>query len=264
MKIFIISLTNATQRRAHISAQLERLGLEYEFFDACRGDNGYQPYFDDYDPDIYMLHSRRTALPGEIGCYASHKSLWQKSIDLQQPVVIIEDDAHLNDELPDALNTAAKIIDQCGFIRLEANKQTRHFYKPSRYQPVGYLENFEISYLSRIALCATAYIVAPAAAIKLVAASSILIAPNDKFMQQNWHHGQALYLMSPATVRAQDNELDSQIKVDTNSAKHALGFALFLKIAAYKSANWFRRVYFNATTGQQSRTRVREKIASLS
>jgi len=264
MKIFIISLTNATQRRARISAQLERLGLAYEFFDACRGDDGYQPYFEGYDPDIFMLYSRRTALPGEIGCYASHKSLWQKCIETQEPIVIIEDDAHLDDRLPDALKTAAKIIQQCGFIRLEPNKQSRQFYKPSRYQSVGYLDNFEISYLSRIALCTTSYIVSPAAAGKLVFASNVLLAPVDKFNQRNWHHGQALYLLSPEMVRAQDDELESQIKLDAKTAKHAVGLALFLKIAVYKSANWFRRVYFNATIGKQSKTRVREKIASLS
>ncbi|CCF80089.1 putative lipopolysaccharide biosynthesis protein [Helicobacter bizzozeronii CCUG 35545] len=32
---------------------------------------------------------------GELGCYASHYSLWQKCIQLHEPIAILEDDVHL-------------------------------------------------------------------------------------------------------------------------------------------------------------------------
>ena len=95
MQIIVISLKDATERRQHISAQLESLGLSHEFFDACRGDDGYEPFFSNYDPDIYMLHSRRAALPGEIGCFASHLSLWKRCVEIDEPIVILEDDGSL-------------------------------------------------------------------------------------------------------------------------------------------------------------------------
>jgi glycosyl transferase family 25 len=264
MKTFVINLKEATERREHMARQLDDLGLNYEFFDACRSAEGYQPYFTGYDPDVYMLISRRTALPGEIGCYASHLSLWQRCIEIDEPIVILEDDSFLEPSLPNAVTTAEKIIDTCGFIRLEANKQSRQFFKPSRYQRIGSLDNYQISYLSRIAVCATGYVISPAAAKNLVENSTTLLGPVDKYIQRTWHHKQPLYLLSPAPVIAQTGEIDSHIKHDGTSKKHALGIMLFLKIALFKTTNYFRRVYFNATVGKQSRTEVQQLLRALS
>lgn len=42
MKIFIVSLDNATQRRNRVKEVMNDLGIEFEFFDAINGFNGLQ------------------------------------------------------------------------------------------------------------------------------------------------------------------------------------------------------------------------------
>ena len=263
MKIIVISLKDATERRQHIGAQLDSLGLSHEFFDACRGDDGHEPFFASYAPSIYMLHSRRAALPGEIGCFASHLSLWKRCVEINEPIVILEDDSSLNPSMPNAVNTAEKIIDTCGYIRLEANKQSRQLFKFSRYQEIGSLDNYQISYLSRIALCSTGYAISPAAARNLAESCTALLCPSDKYIQCVWHHKQPLYLLSPSPVLQQTGEFDSHIKTDEKTKQHALGIILFLKIALFKTTNYFRRSYFNATVGKQSRTEVKQLLRAL-
>jgi len=258
MDIYVISLKDAHERRAAITQQLDKLGLSFEFFDACTGVDGYEPFFDAYDPATYMIHSRRAALPGEIGCYASHLSLWQRCVETGRPLAVIEDDAVLTDDFPAALKTAEKIIATCGFIRLEENKQSRF---PKRYQSVGTLDKFTISFIARVALCTTGYTVSPTAAGRLADNSTTLLAPVDRYLQRPWSHGQPLYLLSPAAVLKQEGVFESAVKAgDTGKT---LSTSLLLRIAAIKGMYFFKRVWFNATTGRKSRARVRQALATL-
>jgi GR25 family glycosyltransferase involved in LPS biosynthesis len=50
MKAFVISLESDKSRRSHIRGQLEKLGMEYEFFNAVRGSERIQDRRW-YDPD---------------------------------------------------------------------------------------------------------------------------------------------------------------------------------------------------------------------
>jgi glycosyl transferase family 25 len=261
MEIYVISLAGAHERRAAITKQLEKLGLAFEFFDACTGADGYQPFFDGYTAATYRIHSRRDALPGEIGCYASHLSLWQRCAQAGRPMVIIEDDAILTDQLPVALEATEKIITTCGFIRLEPNKQSSR--RPRRYMPVGKVDEFEVNYIARVALCGTGYAVSPAAAEQLAKHSKVLLAPVDRYLQRAWSHRQPLYLLSPPVVLRQQGVFTSSIKTGEGAAGKLLTPGLLLRIATIKGAYFFKRVWFNATIGRKSHAQVRKRLARL-
>ena len=261
MDIYVISLIDAHERRAAITKQLDKLGLAFEFFDACTGADGYQPFFDGYNAATYQIHSRRDALPGEIGCYASHLSLWQRCAQTGKPIVIIEDDAILTEQLPAALQATEKIITTCGFIRLEANKQSSR--RPRRYMPIGKVDEFEVSYIARVALCMTGYVVSPAAAEQLAKHSKVLLAPVDRYLQRPWSHRQPLYLLSPPVVLRQQGVFASSIKTGEGAAGKLLSPGLLLRIAAINGAYFCKRVWFNATNGRQSRANLRRALTSL-
>ena len=41
--------------------------------------------------------------PGELGCFASHYLLWEKCLELNEPIVVIEDDAQLEECFDDSM-----------------------------------------------------------------------------------------------------------------------------------------------------------------
>ena len=99
MKIFIVSLKDATQRRQNITKRMKDLGLSFEFFDAVDGRNGlsecYEPMID------YNAIKRRLGgmSGGEIACALSHALLYKKIVDENiNSTIILEDDVILSDD----------------------------------------------------------------------------------------------------------------------------------------------------------------------
>ncbi|WP_419640160.1 glycosyltransferase family 25 protein, partial [Vibrio anguillarum] len=56
---------------------------------------------------------------GELGCYASHYLLWKACVELNESILVIEDDAALNDSLASFLSMIEEKVQVYGFLRLE-------------------------------------------------------------------------------------------------------------------------------------------------
>lgn len=95
--IFVISLADASERRAAISAQLDALGLRGEIVDAVDGRAGlparYQAMVD--RPGTFATFGRRMT-DGEYACALSHLGLYRRIRDEGLPgAIVLEDDAIL-------------------------------------------------------------------------------------------------------------------------------------------------------------------------
>ncbi|KUJ00592.1 glycosyltransferase family 25 protein [Vibrio sp. MEBiC08052] len=93
MKLYVINLARAVERRERVKQCLSQLNVDFEFFDAIDGFNGLPPELASMPNDAYRIRYRgRVLTPGEKGVYASHYLLWKKCIALDEPIVILEDD----------------------------------------------------------------------------------------------------------------------------------------------------------------------------
>ena len=114
MKIYIINLPTAIERRQFQITQLSGFGLDYEILKATSihdiSDETYAKHYKDWQRPL-----RNT----EVACYFSHRSAWQKIIDTNTPALILEDDALLSKCVPELLEsfTNKKSVD---LINLEA------------------------------------------------------------------------------------------------------------------------------------------------
>lgn len=99
MKAFVISLESDKSRRSHIRGQLEKLGMEYEFFNAVRGSERIQDRRW-YDPDEALKCEDRYLRSGEVGCALSHAAVYSEIVRRDLPwALVLEDDAVLHDDL---------------------------------------------------------------------------------------------------------------------------------------------------------------------
>ena len=98
MKTFVISLQRRLDRKK-LFAQTNN--IRYEVFDAIDGFEidhtellslGFDTNKDWIDP-INETHITN----GEVGCYLSHYNMWIKCIEINEPIIILEDDAILSD-----------------------------------------------------------------------------------------------------------------------------------------------------------------------
>ncbi len=193
MRVVVISLPASNERRTAISSQFADAELDCEFLDGIDGNTAGSALFESIDTDAYLLNTGRGPSNGEIGCFASHKAAWQRCVDINEPIVVLEDDATLLDNFPQALKTAGLLINDFGFIRLQ---HLRNYAKA----PVKEAGGFTLYYCEKYAHGAVGYAISPAAANHLLRNSYSLTAPVDKFLQNFWQHELPLYCLLPESV----------------------------------------------------------------
>ncbi|MEH0690609.1 glycosyltransferase family 25 protein [Vibrio cholerae] len=195
MKIIVISLARATERRASITQQLDALGLEYELFDAIDAAN---PNFKHCDMRRDAITKRRlgyTLLDAEIACYASHYEVWQRCYNDNQPYLVIEDNALINTELVDMLTILHDLTKRYHYLKLFA-------YFPRKGKVIERLsEKYTLQQSSKRYSGAQGYALSPYAAKQLVSASRQgFLEAVDDYMEKRYRHGIACTVVQPNLI----------------------------------------------------------------
>jgi len=108
MKSFIICLSkvpSSYETAVKVKAKLDEFGMENELFEGSYGNKVKEEYNKigrRYHPWSFKNSSPDNPLPdefrdsqqgaGEMGCFDSHYRLWQKCVELNEPIMVFEDD----------------------------------------------------------------------------------------------------------------------------------------------------------------------------
>lgn len=157
MKVFIVNLKKAVDKRQRMEAQLQKVGVtDYQFIEAVYGADLTA---EELSEKVYD-YPNCALTPGEVGCALSHIQIYQTMVKEGTPyALVLEDDVTLPDDLADFLQAVKPSIDKpyAKIITLaEANKISlfRRFF---RYKDFG-------EYTAVTAFCTYAYLVNIAAA----------------------------------------------------------------------------------------------------
>ncbi len=193
MKVFVISLPSSYERRATVIEKLANKKIEFEFLDAVDGRYDKHPYLNNYNEKAFLIHRRRKAAAGELGCYVSHLLAWEKCLALNEAIVVLEDDFELTDNFVDGIKFAEQFIDKVSFIRLEPLES--NFFITSHRS-----DNFSLVKQLKVAMCATGYIITPAGAALFLKKAKAICYPIDLFFRYTCIHKQVMYAIIPAVI----------------------------------------------------------------
>ncbi|WP_084404951.1 glycosyltransferase family 25 protein [Aliagarivorans taiwanensis] len=181
MKIFVINLSRATERRARMQSTFEQMGLEFEFFDAVDASLPMD-HVSVYN-DKKRVHRKGSGLvPGEVGCFASHYLMWKKAVELNETIVVLEDDAVLSDEFKDVLENhiPLDLLERNGYLRLG---------KGTTKTPKLHVQDRVYKYLKWPA-SAAGYIITPAGAERFLKHTEHeWVDAVDNYMDKDYLHG---------------------------------------------------------------------------
>ena len=107
MKIFVINLRSATEKRETMKNTLDQYTKDYIFFDAI---NGKQLKDSEYKINLNWMNpwNNTHTTYGEVGCALSHYTLWKKMVDENiEQALILEDDIVINN--PNFISIIEKI-----------------------------------------------------------------------------------------------------------------------------------------------------------
>lgn len=177
MKIFIINLLRSTHRKESMKEQISKLfsenpslkdRLEFIFFEAVDGDGGEE--FAKFHPAWAKYLNGRKLSPGEKGCFASHYKLWQKCLEFNESIFVLEDDVEFTQAF-NAQNLEKILKSPYEYVRI-------HYIKEKSSYALN--NHFNITFSNVVGT--RGYFIKPSAAKKFIKKCQFLIKPVDDSM----------------------------------------------------------------------------------
>ncbi|KPL93028.1 glycosyltransferase family 25 protein [Vibrio sp. L5-1] len=217
-KIFVINLESSTERKENISRQLGELSLPFELFSAVDGRTSPpHPLLKRYNDDLSQTYRAKTLSAGQLGCYASHYLLWQKCVELNQPIIVIEDDALLFKEtFLNFIRDTAELPNYIECIRLFKNKR-RKFSSYCIFE----CSSTKIHKFTKGHMSATGYFLTPSGAKKLLNNSNEWYMAVDIYMDRFWQNEVECYGTAVPCL-TNDPKFDSDIGYEKRTCTRSL------------------------------------------
>ena len=168
IKIYIINLEKSIDRRGFISKQFNNLPrkIDYQFFKAVYGkEEPNHPLFSKYNEKKRFARKGHYMSLSQLGCCASHYLLWQKCIELNQGIIVLEDDAIIHSNFLEALEFISSDKNHFEFLWLsppapaKRNQKGKMIYSLDKIKITRYKEGWGN---------ATGYFITPKSAKKLL------------------------------------------------------------------------------------------------
>jgi glycosyl transferase, family 25 len=150
--VFVINVESSPERYQHAEQQLLKLGVQPQRFNAIYGKNlSEREIRASYDKTANQQQFRRSLSLGEIGCYLSHRGVWQYMLDHHIEIaVVLEDDIEIDATFTQAINQLTR-LQGWDHIKLSDDRNT------PAYQTVSLLNGFTLANFKKVPNCATGY-----------------------------------------------------------------------------------------------------------
>ena len=138
MDIFVISLESSSERKVTFDNYNSKY-IKYTYYNAVDGKN---ININNLDASILKKGSQNYS-NGAIGCALSHLQLWDKCIELNKPIVIMEDDAIVSRDYNKHINNLMNIIfpNKWDIIQLNYNFDSVLSYNNTNYETCNCIFN---------------------------------------------------------------------------------------------------------------------------
>lgn len=217
-KVIVISLMRAQSRRAKFIPILEQSRLQWEILDAVDGLNLKSTPLEYHEDKVVRLLGFPLSV-SEIGCFLSHRLAWARCIEKNEVVLILEDDFSFSPDFESAINALLYSFQDWGVARLQGlvDVPARVIEKKDQFQIVQNLGD---------PLGATAYMIKPDAASRLLKCSHYIYEPLDHFLEHYQKHQIRTVAIRPYPIIA--NSATSTI-LDRPDRKSIHGFRKLLR-----------------------------------
>lgn len=178
----VISLPDATQRRAAFSARAQDAPVPWSYFDARRE---LGPDLT-YDADEAVVAKARPLRSGELGCYASHYAVWLEFLasDRDQ-LIVLEDDTIVDWAFLATLQEVDLEASGIRYLRLFAKRPCA--FRRVSGRAVGF-RRYLIEYLD-YAYGTQAYVLTRRGAERFIRHCRVVRRPIDDELDRSWDHG---------------------------------------------------------------------------
>ena len=214
MKVFVINLARACERRRRMEEQFASLGLEATF----------HPAFEvrEFTPETYAKVDRETRrrmglwpqADAEIACWMSHHQIMQEIVENgPETAAILEDDAGLSADLPKVLGALERRPFAFDVIKLNRRSLKKIFIPCERLQTGHRVGRIRYSDYG-----SEGYVITRDAARHFLENTPRMMREIDQALSRFWESGLNVFYIDPPVV-SHDEQDDSQIERDRKLAR---------------------------------------------
>lgn len=189
-------MKHSLDRQKKVISEMNKTNLRWCFLEAVDGtqiDTKKIPYIPQKVNQLLGFE----LTPKELGCYLSHFEAWKACVHENLPTLIFEDDFVVGDNFEESLSILLSNPDDWDLVRLQALWNSADV--PIReYGSINLVRNLGDP------LGATAYLLNPLAAEKLIAHSSEIYEPVDHFIEHVEKHGLQILAVKPYPITVSD------------------------------------------------------------
>lgn len=230
MNIYVISLTDASERRAHIRQEFAKHGVSFEFFDAI---TKQQVAKQATSLGVDLSHSPSMS-EGEQACLLSHLTLWQRAIEDNTYIAVFEDDVHLGADAGHFLTDVNWLPPACEYLKLEHFMDSLHLGGS-----IAQHKKRDIKPLKECNWGTAGYIISPQVARQLTAITQTQCAkeglPIDHIMFDVAQKQLSIYQLTPALCIQSDRLLPTTDLPSTLETQRQLALKNLKKTKSKKS-----------------------------
>lgn len=246
--IFIINLPKSVERQAFITEQFNHINqqhnqtISYQFFEAINGKENPDFYlFKKYNKEKRFARKGNEMNLSQLGCFASHYLLWEKCVELNQGIIVLEDDAIIHPEFASAYSFISSDKNQFEFFWLSPPAPVRRTQKG---KVIYHLDDkiHSISEFYKEWANATGYYINPVAAKKLLNYTSEWVYDLDISMDRYWENKLKYYALVPACV---EPDFSKESNIPVNKGNKNRTFFVKIKREYYKLMDNIRKFIFN-------------------
>lgn len=194
MKIFVISLERSEDRRKRVVEALGNRGIRFEFLNAVDASKPDYQYSERRNDTLTRKRFGYTLTTGEVACFASHHVAWEKCLELNESILVLEDNCDFSDRFFDLLPQLELPLDKFQHIKLAATRSQEPMVVEQLNQSLAV-----VTYKRRT--CGTmGYLITPDVAARFINGASSFIEPVDNYMEKPYKHGVKTYCFYPDLV----------------------------------------------------------------
>lgn len=243
LKVVLINLPRSQDRREAMQQRLAELGLTYSLFAAVDGRAEQARLFRQVDVPAFQRHVGRDVLPGEIGCYLSHITVWQQFLDSGEAVLLVlEDDVVFGADFLDALREALRVRAHWDLLKLN---------KIRAKQPIsqGRVGPYRLNAYLGTATGLGAYLIQRETAQRLLPAMLPITRPIDHELDRIHVHRLRYFGLEPFPSQVRDGN-QSTITGQAFSAVKKHAWHARLPVHRLRWRNFWGRCFYLLNTGR--------------
>ena len=213
---------------------MQKISLPWTFLDAVDGSSLVVPPVEYKSNKVKRLQGYALT-PNEIGCYLSHKEAWKRCLEKNVPTLILEDDFVLFSNFEKILNALLNEVTEWSFLRLQG------LYKVD-FKKVLEQSEFTLVKNQGDAVGATAYLLKPSVAARLIKHSVDIYEPVDHFLEHYQKHGLEFLAIRPYPVditRAKSTIADRSERAPVKGLKKRVRSLNRLVDRVFSKEPWF-------------------------